>query len=111
MNQQIYERLLSVARDGNRGYTTYGEISPLANLDMENPADRDTMSKLLEEIARHEQEAARPMLTAVVIHRVDNIPGEGFFKIASEFGRFKSKDKLGFWINALNEVHEYWQRK
>ena len=65
MNQKIYERLLSVARDQNRGYTTYSEISPLADLDMENPADRDTMSRLLEQIARHEQDAGRPMLTAV----------------------------------------------
>jgi hypothetical protein len=111
MNQQIYERLLSVARDRNRGYTTYSEISPLAGLDMENPADRDKMSRLLEEIAKHEQDAARPMLTAVVIHQADNIPGEGFFKMASEFGRFNGREKLRFWINALNEVHEYWRGK
>ena len=96
-----------MARDQNA--TTYAEISPIADLDMEDPADRNIMSQYLEEIARYEQEAKRPMLTAVVIHKMDNIPGDGFFKIAIEFGRFDGGDKLHFWINALAEVHEFWR--
>ena len=107
MNQQIYERLLGVARA--RSYTTYGDISPLVGLNMEEPNDRNEMSKLLEKIARHEQQAGRPMLTAVVIRADKNLPGDGFFDIASEFGRFNGKDRLRFWIDALNEVHEHWQ--
>jgi hypothetical protein len=109
MNTLVYQKLQDVARCGS--YTTYSDIAPLAGLDMGNPADRETMSRLLEEIARVEQVAGRPMLTAVVIHRADNIPGEGFFTIAEEFGRFDGGDKLPFWIISLNEVHDYWRAK
>ena len=109
MNQQLYQRLLEVAHD--RSYTTYGDISPLVGLSMDNPDDRNEMSRLLEEIARHEQAAGRPMLTATVIRADQNIPGDGFFDIASEFGRFDGRDRLRFWIDALNEVHEHWKER
>lgn len=108
MNQALYERLVETAR--NRTYTTYTDVAPLVSLDMEIAGDRDRMSLLLEEIARFEEDNKRPMLTAVVIHRHDNIPGEGFFKIAKDFGRFDGRDKLRFWIDALNEVHKHWAK-
>jgi hypothetical protein len=109
MNKVMYDRLAEIAQ--RRGYTTYADVAPLVGLDMEIDADRNQMSILLEEIARFEEGQHRPLLTAVVIHRQDNIPGEGFFKIAKEFGRFDGGDKLRFWIDALNEVHDCWARK
>lgn len=108
MNTDLYNRLIEIAK--NRDYTTYADVAPLVNLDMGIGADRDKISKILEEIARHEQAQGRPMLTAVVIHRQDNIPGEGFFTLAREFKRFDGRDKLRFWIDALNEVHDQWAR-
>lgn len=103
----IRQRLLEIAR--RRGYTTYGEIAPLVGLDTENPDDRNAMSQILADIARAEQAAGRPMLTAVVIRADQNMPGDGFFTIAQEFGRYAGGDRLLFWIGSLNEVHEYWQ--
>jgi len=80
---------------------------------MEEERDREEMSRLLEEIARHEEK--RPMLTAVVIRREDNIPGEGFFQIAQVLGRYagsrKPNDRLRFWIDSLNEAHDFWKKK
>jgi hypothetical protein len=38
MHEVIYERLKAVAREGKT--ITYGEIAPLANLDMANDTDR-----------------------------------------------------------------------
>lgn len=107
MHVGIYDRLKDVAREGS--YTTYADIAPLAALDMAVAADRDEITRILGEIARHEQNAARPMLTAVVIHQNDNLPGNGFFTIAREFGRFDGVDPSMFWINSLNEVHKFWQ--
>ena len=109
MHKEIYDRLREVAR--NQTYTTYTDIALFANLDMSVVADRDKISGLLEDIARHEQAAGRPMLTAVVIHELDNLPGNGFFTIAQEFGRFDESDRLRFWIDALNEVHVFWRNK
>jgi hypothetical protein len=106
MDHTLYDRLVDIAR--KRTYTTYTDVAPLVGLDMEIAADREHMSLLLTEIARFEEENRRPMLTAVVIHRSDNIPGEGFFTIAKEFGRFDGRDKLRFWVDALNEVHIHW---
>lgn len=107
MNQELYDCLLTEAR--RRGYTTYTDAGRQIGLDMAIDADRDQMTGLLEEIARHEQDSGRPMLTAVVILRGENMPSDGFFRIAAEFGRFDDGDRLRFWIDALNEVHGYWQ--
>ena len=50
MNQALYERLVETGR--NRTYTTYTDVAPLVNLNMEIASDRERMSLLLEEIAR-----------------------------------------------------------
>ena len=88
MNDDLYNEIVAVAQ--RRGLITYGEIAPTVNLDMGNDTDRERMSQLLAEVATHEQQAGRPMLTAVVVHQGgDNNPGEGFFAIATDFGRFR----------------------
>ena len=50
------------------------------------------------------------MLTAIVVHRGDdNNPGEVFFAIANELGRFNgSRDplaRLEFWVRQVQEVN------
>ena len=50
---------------------------------MNNREDRDQISLLLDEISRHEHARGNPLLSAVVIHMDDNIPGNGFFTLAS----------------------------
>jgi hypothetical protein len=112
MNQEIYEALVSLAR--TRQLTSYSDIAPLANLDMSVEADRDAMSFILEDIARFEHDASRPMLTALVIHRGnDNNPGEGFYAIAQDLGIFNGSrdaiDRTTFWAQQVSDVHEHWQ--
>lgn len=111
MNENLYNEIVAVAQ--HRGLITYGEIAPPLGLDMNNDADRDQMSHLLAEIAAHEQQAARPMLTAVVVHQGgDNNPGEGFFTIATQFGRFgggrNQIQRLEFWVREVAAVHDQW---
>jgi hypothetical protein len=45
MHQAIYDELKRVAH--RQEMTTYSAIAPLAGLDMDNPADRDAMRRLL----------------------------------------------------------------
>jgi hypothetical protein len=110
MHAEIFAELQRVAR--RRRLTTYSDIAPLAGLDMDVDVDRDRMSAILEEIARHQEEEGLPMLTAVVVHRGnDNNPGEGFFAIAEEFGRFEGGRnqlvRLEFWVREVGRVHDH----
>lgn len=111
MNEDLYNEIAEVAK--RRVLITYGEIARTVNLDMSNDADREQMSRMLAEIASHEQQAGRPMLTAVVVHQGgDNNPGEGFFAIATEFGRFAGGHnqlrRLVFWVREVAAVHDHW---
>jgi hypothetical protein len=45
IHQAIYDCLKDVAR--KRDLITYGEIAPLAKLNMENPADRNKIAEIL----------------------------------------------------------------
>jgi|SRR6185295_7459126 len=113
MNMLIYNRLVELARAER--LTTYSEIAPLAGLSMDNEADRDSISEILTEIARHEETQGRPMLTSIVVHYGnDNNPGDGFFAAANEFGRYEgSRDpfaRLEFWVQEVKAVHSRWTR-
>jgi hypothetical protein len=114
MNTTIYQKLVKTAQE--RKLITYGEIAPLANLNMDDDKDRSAMAEILGEIARHEQAAERPMLTSVVIHRGrDNNPGEGFYAIAQEFRRYGgSRDpvrRTEFWAAEVAAAHNHWSAK
>lgn len=108
MHQGIYAELKRVAKE--QRYTTYSDIAPLAKLDMEEPADRVEIGQLLDEISRFEHSQGRPMLSATVIHRDDNIPGQGFFKLARQLGLYRGGDEFMFFIDELKRVHAYWER-
>lgn len=111
MNQTLYDELLRLARTAQ--LAAYSHVAPLVGLSMDREQDRVEIAQLLGEIATHEQNQDRPMLTALIVHRGnDNNPGEGFFSIAQEFGLFNGhRDpmaRLTFWANQVTAVHNYW---
>jgi hypothetical protein len=108
MNQALYERLCDVARRGQ--VTRYSEVAPLVGLDMSDAEDRDRISVLLDEISRHEHAEGHPLLSAVVIHMDDNIPGNGFFTLASQLGLFRGGDRFVYFVEELRRVHDHWRR-
>lgn len=112
MNQTLYDELINLAR--NERVAAYSDVSPLVGLSMAIEEHRNQIAALLGEIARHEYENGRPMLTSLIVHRGnDNNPGEGFFSIAQEFGLFDgSRDqisRLTFWANQVRLVHNHWE--
>jgi len=109
MHHVIYDKLKSIAKEQKCIY--YSEIAPLANLDMDSPADRNKISEILGEISSYEHEHGRPMLSAVVIHKENNIPGKGFFTLARELDLYSGNDDWNFFISELRKVHEYWGKK
>ena len=109
MNTNILERLKSVARA--QDVTAYSDIAPLAGLDMSSPDDRNRIAEILGEISRQEHAQGHPMLSAVVIHRDNNIPGQGFFTLARELGLYRGNNDLMFFVNELRRVHDYWKQE
>lgn len=99
----IYGKLREVAR--NRDTISYEDVGNLVGLQMEDPAHRNELVGLLDQISRHEHRAGRPMLSAVVVHKDTRIPGQGFFKLARELGRYSGSDDL-FHVRELKAVHD-----
>ena len=107
MHDAIYEKLKQVARSGEITY--YADIAPLAGLDMSNPDDRNKIRKILGEISTYEHQKGHPLLSAVVIHRDDNMPGDGFFTLARALGIQKKETDFIFFIEELRRVHDWWK--
>ena len=107
MHQQIYECLISVARQ--QDIVRYTDIAPLAGLDMDSEADRVRIGDLLGEISTSEHQQGRPLLSAVVIHRDNNMPGQGFFTLARELGLYHGGNDFMFFVRELRSVHDYWR--
>jgi hypothetical protein len=107
---QIYERLIEVAKKGD--LVTYGEIAPLADLNMEDPADRNKIARILGDISTYENEQGRPMLSAVVVVAEFRYPIDGFFKLARKLGLHHGRKELEdfeFFVQEVKRVHECWK--
>lgn len=107
MNQILYAHLCEAARRGR--VTRYSEVAPLVGLDMALSEDRNHISALLDEISRHEHQLGHPLLSVVVIHMEDNIPGNGFFTLAQALGQFDGRDRFMYFVEELRRVHDHWR--
>ena len=67
------------------------------------------LNHMLYEIASEEDEARRGLLTALVVHKSDGVPGPGFFEMAKERGRDIS-DPVTCWIEELKNVYAVWSQ-
>lgn len=105
----IYQELTKVAQSGNITY--YSDIAPLVGLDMGLPPDRNRIADILDEISRDEHANGNPLLSAVVILKDENIPGQGFFTLAGSLNLYAGDDKVQFWIQELRRVHNHWSRQ
>jgi hypothetical protein len=107
----LFDRLRQVARA--RGTVFYSELAAIVGIDTENPHFGALVGRILDEVNRIEFREGRPMLSAIVILKDGNMPGRGFFECARELRRYSGKgdlDDLGFWVEELRRVHDYWSR-
>jgi hypothetical protein len=105
---QAHDQIVAILRRvaGARGTTTYSDLAPQVSAIPGLRYDGDLLPALLDEVSRAEAGAERGMLSAVVVHKNDDdLPGEGFFKLARELGRDTS-DQLAFYVAELNLVYE-----
>lgn len=99
----VYEEIIKIAQ--NEDVITYSELARRAGISIWIPR----IAAILEHINEIEHSAGRPLLTAVVIRKSDNMPGAGFFKLAIKFGLHSSGgDNFMFWLKEVHRVHNYW---
>jgi len=107
VNQALYDKLVEVAKAQKA--ITYAEVAPLLGLDMSQVEDRTAMSLALREVSEHEFDNDRPLLSAVVVHTNNGMPGDGFFSMASDFELFNRDldDMDRFFVEELTRVFEH----
>jgi hypothetical protein len=96
----IHARLIETAMNGRT--ITYSGLG----------TGRRMVGSYLYRIAKEEQAAGRPPLTALVVHKVDGKPGPGFLEAATWVGFWRegeTEDEV--WHRAVDAVHEYWRPK
>ncbi len=107
MKDRIRDMLIEAAR--NRRVVYYAEVGRLLNFSMDNPSHRVELGKILGEISTEEYEEGRPLLSAVVVHKEDHQPGEGFFSLAKELGQKRpDEDSDAFYASELERVFIAW---
>ena len=105
----VYQELLRLAK--GESITNYTDVGRLIGLNMDSPADRNRISEILDEISSTEDYRGNPLLSAVVVLREQNIPGEGFFKLAKGLKKYDGNDDLLFWLKEIRRVHDHWSGK
>lgn len=99
----VREKLVEVAK--RKETISYSDVARIADLHV-----RDlTLFRLLDDISTHEHKAGRPLLTAVVVRKGDNMPGAGFFKLAMRLGHHRAGgDRKLYWIRERDQVYAEW---
>lgn len=108
MNQAIHNRLVRLAKARRTAY--YGDIAPLAGLDVRRVADRSKMAKILEEISVYEHSRARPLLSAIVLERETSSPGQRFFVLARALDRYSGEDERSDRRFLEAEIQSVWNQ-
>lgn len=105
----VYCKLIEVAREHKT--VSYGKIAQIMGIPQSgNYMGRET-GQMLGEISQFEHKHKRPLLSAVVVKSDLKIPGDGFFRLANNLGKFKGgskQDKIEFWKQERQAVYTTW---
>jgi hypothetical protein len=75
----------------------------------ETGLNRNVVGKLLDDINRSEHEHGRPLLSVIVVHKGETMPGEGFFMCARDLGRYQEgQDRAAFVREERAAVFKAW---
>lgn len=68
----------------------------------------DIFRRFLGQLSTEEDAAGRGMITAIVVHKTDGLPGIGFYRLAKSLGRNISDPEL-CWANEVKRVFSFWR--
>ena len=74
---------------------------------------RGYIGEVLEEVCDNEYENGRPLLSAVVVHKTNRLPGNGFWKLRILPPSLKNasmEEKKNHWKQECRKVWEYWEK-
>jgi hypothetical protein len=107
--------------DAKERRTEHDVLRDLRDLLVENAARRQLMAysetglsrnvvgKRLDDINRSEHEQGRPLLSVIVVHKGETMPGEGFFMCARDLGRYQEgQDRAAFVKEEREAVFKVW---
>jgi hypothetical protein len=103
---KVYSKLIRTAHKRKTIY--YKDVAEIMGLPIRGEHMAREVGQILGEISEWEHDEGRPLLSAVVIREDIGIPGEGFFKLARELGKFQGQNEQDFWQNELQDVHNIW---
>lgn len=111
--KQVRDYLVSLARKGYQP-VTYGDLAHRFDLVIRHNQDMRFWSDLLEQISRAEHAAGRPLLSVLVISVEKNRPGNGFYKLAQELGRYEGNlyddmAQMEFYVSEMAAVRAEWE--
>lgn len=104
----VYTRLITAAQ--RRGTISYLDVASVLGIEQPGHHMARQVGQVLGEISEDEHASGRPMLSAVAV-ATTGFPGDGFFNLASEFGKYSgssTRDKKQFWERELDQVYSEW---
>jgi hypothetical protein len=111
IHRAMYEELQRVAQ--RRALTTYGDVAPLVGIPRITPATIGKLGQALDDIARHEHRAGRPLLAVLVVRKGTGTPGPGFYTLAQELGLLPrdhdEATRQRFFEEERHRVYDAWQ--
>ena len=99
---RIRNELIRAAKAGETRY--YKCVGKMVSMGSRDP----NLHRLLDSISKAENACGRPLLSALVIRVVELYPGQGFFTMAKELGKYQGGDDENFAKEERRRVHEYW---
>lgn len=107
----VGRRLRRVAKAG--GTITYGALCREMQADhmLSLEPHSSALAGLLGQVNVLEYEAARPLLSSVVVQADDPVPGDGFWRFVRVLGidpGSSEQARLRFWVEELNRCHSFW---
>jgi hypothetical protein len=100
---EVLEIVESIARD--KETISYSELAGRISTEPPPEPNSEALAEILDEISKASDAAGRGMLSAVVVHKDDGLPGTGFFGLARRLGR-EVPDKAVFHVTELSRVYE-----
>lgn len=100
------EATRAIVREGQKGSTiSYSDLTKQISSIPFGPHD-SIFHHLLGQISVEEDAAGRGMLSALVVHKDDGLPGDGFWDLAHRLGR-DTRDNVECWTKEIKLVLEH----
>ena len=106
---EVYCKLIHTAKA--RTTTHYEDIAQIMGLPLSGNYMAREVGEMLGIISTVEHFLGRPMLSVVVVRQDTGEPGNGFFELAENLGKFNpnSEGKSSFKEQELQNVYETWR--